>query len=304
MDLSILPFLMGTPAAYQLPLLLWALMLGAGCIPSRRGMGLVALPTPGAASMVGSVRATASPSSPPPLPSAPARAKSAPAPEAGGEKVVPISPLPAPAAYAERATAYVRMNGDACEAELRHRGIPHTSAAPAHGVDRPIRLTGPLHGVEIHEPGSPASWHRSVNEILDCRLALALDDFAALLAERDIVEVIHVSFYRKNARIAGRGTPSQHASGRALDLSVLVKRDGSRLDILQDWHGAIGDKVCGPDAAPPRQDTSGARELRNLVCEAASRGIFHLILTPNFNQAHSNHLHLDLTPNRTHADVK
>jgi hypothetical protein len=295
---------MGTTSPRRLPLLLLALALGVGCIPSRRGMGLISLTMPGGpASASGGARAPAAPAAPQ---AAPARAKSAPTPEAAGsgEKAAPPLALPAPAAQAERATSYARMSGDACEAELRRRGIPHASAAPAHGVDQPIRLTGPLRGVEIHEPGPRAAWRQSVNEILDCRLALALDDFAALLAERDFVEVIHVSFYRKNARIAGRGTPSQHASGRAIDVSILGKRDGTRYDILRDWHGAIGDKVCGPDAAPPRQETPGARELRSLACEAAARGIFHLILTPNFNQAHSNHLHIDIEPNRTHADVK
>lgn len=196
------------------------------------------------------------------------------------------------------------MSGAACEAELKRRGVPYESAAPAHGVDTPIRIKGPLRGVEIHEPGPQASWHQSVHEILDCRLALALDDFAEVLAAHDFVELIHVSFYRKNARIAGRGTPSQHSFGRAIDLSILVKRDGTRYDILKDWHGAIGDKACGPEASPPRQDTPGARELRTVACEAASRGIFHLILTPNFNHDHQNHLHIDIEPKRTHSDVK
>lgn len=277
------------------------LSLVAGCIPSRPGMGLLA---PSRAVSRAPAPASAPAAAPPlaPLPpAAPARAKSAPAPAV--EKPEAPAPLPSPAASAERATAYMKLDAAACEAELKRRGVPY-ELATAQGVDRAIRLRGPLRGVEIHAPGAKDSWHQSVHEILDCRLALALDDFAALLAERDFVEVVHASFYRKNAKIAGRGVPSQHASGRAMDLSALVKRDGTRLDVLKDWHGAIGDKACGPDASPPKQDTSAARELRSLVCEAGARGIFHLILTPNFNHAHHDHLHIDLAPKRTHADVK
>ena len=33
-------------------------------------------------------------------------------------------------------------------------------------------------------------------EIVDCRLALALDDFAEQLAAHDIVTVVHLSMYR------------------------------------------------------------------------------------------------------------
>lgn len=196
------------------------------------------------------------------------------------------------------------MSGAACEAELKRRKIPYESAAPAHGVDTPIRLKGPLRGVEIHAPGPAASWHKAVYEILDCRLALALDDFAELLAERDFVELIHMSFYRKNAHIARRKTPSRHASGHAIDLGTLVKRDGTRYDVLKDWHGAPGDQVCGPEAAPPKLDSPGARALREVACEAAARGLFHIILTPNFNHDHHNHLHMDLGTSRTSALVK
>lgn len=295
---------MGTTSPRRLPLLLLSLALLAGCIPSRRGMGLISLPMAGGPASAPRVASSAPAPPSPAAPAAPARAKSAPAPATSGDKPAAPPSLPTPAAQAERASAYMLMSGDACEAELDRRSIPHESAAPAHGVDRPIRLTGPVRGVEIHAPGPRAAWHQPVHEILDCRLALALDDFAALLAERDFVELVHMSFYRKNARIAGRGSPSQHASGRAIDLSTLVKRDGTRYVVLQDWNGAIGDKSCGPDASPPRQDTPGARELRSIACEAAARGLFHLILTPNFNRAHSNHLHIDLQPNRAHADVK
>jgi hypothetical protein len=197
------------------------------------------------------------------------------------------------------------LSGEACEAELRRRKVPFTSArGEAPGVDRPVRIGGALRGVETHEPGPASLWHRSTREILDCRLALALDDFSAILAKHGVVEVVQASLYRKNARIAGRGTPSQHAFGRALDLAVMRKADGTRLDIKRDWHSVIGDRSCGAEATAPRDASPAARELRVIACEAAAAGIFHLILTPSFNAAHRDHLHLDIEPKRVGTEIK
>lgn len=213
--------------------------------------------------------------------------------------------LPTPSEKAEAAHRYVGLSGADCENELKRRNIAY-SVAPggAQGVDRAIRLMGPLHGVEFHEGVPKQSWHTSVHEILDCRLALALDDFAVVLAEKGISEVVHVSMYRKNAHIAGKKTPSQHAFGRAIDIAWFVKRDGKTLNILRDWQGAIGDTTCGPEATAPHSQDSTALELRSIVCEAAARGMFHRILTPNFNKDHENHLHIDLEPKANGCGVK
>ena len=37
-------------------------------------------------------------------------------------------------------------------------------------------------------------------------------------------------------------------------------------------------------------------ELHDLVCAAAEAHVFNSILTPNYNPAHKNHFHLELTP--------
>jgi hypothetical protein len=34
--------------------------------------------------------------------------------------------------------------------------------------------------------------------------------------------------------------------------------------------------------------------LRNIVCAAARAGLFHHVLTPNYDAAHRDHLHLDI----------
>src|SRR5579862_2201035 len=90
---------------------------------------------------------------------------------------------------------YGMMTSDECLAELDARQIPYMKEA-ARGVKTPVRLTGPLHGVsfraEVDEKDRPTTPY----EIADCALVLAIDDFAALLAQHDVVEVQHYSMWR------------------------------------------------------------------------------------------------------------
>ncbi|HEY0469235.1 MAG TPA: extensin family protein, partial [Polyangiaceae bacterium] len=53
---------------------------------------------------------------------------------------------------------------------------------------------------------------------------------------------------------------------------------------------------CVPSAHPPSPASAEACELHELVCAAAEAHLFNSILTPNYNPAHKNHFHLELTP--------
>lgn len=151
-----------------------------------------------------------------------------------------------------------------------------------------MRLTGPLHGVRFLAPGD-----KSVNGILDCRLVVALDDFAVILARHDVQQVQVDNYFRPNAHLAGRRKFSQHAYGLAIDLTAVTLGDGRVLDVERDWHGSVGDPPCGPDAHP-QEPTEETLLLRNLLCDVARSGIFHFMLTPGFDAAHHNHFHFDV----------
>jgi hypothetical protein len=58
--------------------------------------------------------------------------------------------------------------------------------------------------------------------------------------------------------------------------------------------GASRGAAEAESGAPP--PAAAARELRAIVCEAAAQHIFTSILTPNYDRAHKNHLHLEVTP--------
>lgn len=189
---------------------------------------------------------------------------------------------------------YAAMTQDECEAELTTRGIPFHRET-AKGVLAPVRLDGPLHGVTFRTNEKAEQRATTIWEIADCRLVLALDDFSQILAAHDIVEVRHYSMYRKAPdRWPADKIGTRHTGGLALDAARFIKSDGSTLDVLDDFKGRRHRKVCGKEA--PKGKTEAARELREIVCAALDVGMFSVILTPNFNRAHRNHFHLEVTP--------
>ena len=191
------------------------------------------------------------------------------------------------------AVRYAALSPAECKAELQRRAIPYQDET-AKGVLVPVRLTGPLHGVTFRTDLKDEQRATTPWEIADCRLVLALDDFAAILEKHDIVEVRHYSIYR----VAPKSWPDdkiggQHNGGLALDAGRFIKKDGSKLIVLDDFHGKIGDKTCG-DGAAPRKPTPEAKELRSILCEAVDAHLFNVVLTPDFNRPHRNHFHLEV----------
>ncbi len=251
----------------------------------------------------------------------PARAKSGPAerdasrhrPAPGSRELAPPTLAPA-SPKTPRSNPYLEVPGDAVAvgspaytyanwtdeaalAELERRQVSFAQETePVPGVRTPIRLQGPLRGVTIH--GSIPEPQRAVTpyEILDARLALALDDLCVLLAEHGVVELVHLTMYRPAAGWKRVSTPPsfRHPGGLAIDVAALRQNDGAWLNVAQHWLGAVGKKTCCTAASAVRPSPGG--ELRNIVCEAARRRIFHYMLTPDFDAAHRDHLHLEIKP--------
>ncbi|HET7506454.1 MAG TPA: hypothetical protein VFK02_35790 [Kofleriaceae bacterium] len=191
------------------------------------------------------------------------------------------------------AVHYGQLSQDDCEAELTSRQIGFVRET-ATAVMAPVRLTGPLHGVVFRTDGKDAVRATSPYEIADCRLVLALDDFAQILESHDIVEVRHYSMYRPPRHWSEDKIGAQHDGALALDAGRFIDREGKVLDVDHDFHGAIGAKTCG-DGAAPRPATPDALTLRAILCEAVDRRLFNVVLTPNYNRPHHNHFHLEVT---------
>ena len=200
------------------------------------------------------------------------------------------APLPAAGlGKASPALQAANLSPAQCRAELGRRRLSVKRAGrAAPGVATPVRLAGALSGVRFVAPGASSPYG-----ILDCRLVLALDALAAVLAKHDVVEARIDNLYRPRARLPGKKLPSQHSYGLAVDLMSLTLKDGRELSVERDFAGALGDPPCGPESQVV-PSTESAIALRNIVCAVAREGIFHYLLTPNFNAAHRDHLHLDI----------
>jgi hypothetical protein len=200
------------------------------------------------------------------------------------------APLPqGPLARSAPAFVVSNLSARACLSELRRRNLPvERDAGAADGVSVPVRIKGSMQGVQFVTPS-----RKSVFGKLDCRLALALDELSKVLARHDVVRVRVDNLYRPHARLAGTHTRSQHRYGLAVDLVSFELAGGLVLSVETDWRGALETPPCGPESRVS-EATESAITLRNIVCDVAKSGLFHHILTPNFNAAHRDHLHLDI----------
>ena len=76
--------------------------------------------------------------------------------------------------------------------------------------------------------------------------------------------------------------PSEHARANALDVAGVTLEDGRKVSVLADWNGT---GPAGPGGSV------FLKRLRDGACR-----VFSTVLTPDYNAAHANHLHLDGAP--------
>jgi len=76
-------------------------------------------------------------------------------------------------------------------------------------------------------------------------------------------------------RINGTNNLSEHAFSNAIDVSAFVLKNGKRISVLKGWRGS-------------RDEQRFLRTIRNDACRQ-----FGTTLSPDFNEAHKDHFHLD-----------
>jgi hypothetical protein len=165
---------------------------------------------------------------------------------------------------------YGNLSNQEAFAELDRRGIAYERVVRVPGVRAPIRLAGPLHGVDIHSSLPAEERAESIFEILDARLALALDDFSALLEEHDIVELVHYTMYRPNV---AKPEPESESEPREQKGSLQAK------DGLKERHAGKGkgkdgdesDKVAAPAPSDGKASKASAKKATKPKKPAASK---------------------------------
>ena len=175
---------------------------------------------------------------------------------------------------------------EACMQVLREAGVKVERAPDRDDggfcvVRGAVRITG---GATTRLPG---------DAVMQCPLAVRY-----VIWERQVLQPAAVaSFGSRVARLNDVGTyacrriygqtdlaarPSEHARANALDIGGVTLADGRRVSVLADWPGT------GPAGG------AGATFLRRLR-DGGCR-VFSTVLTPDYNDAHANHLHLDGAP--------
>ncbi|MEZ4400770.1 MAG: extensin family protein [Kofleriaceae bacterium] len=180
-----------------------------------------------------------------------------------------------------------------CRAWLDHYGVAYQVGPANPGVDDPVTVATPINGMPFRYLGNSGPRPRF---FMDCALARSLVRAAPHWRSRGVVEVQDLGVY--NYRCIGGGTPpdcpngiSQHAYAKAIDLAAFVHADGTTYTVATDW-------VIDPaDDATCTAATDGAKDtwLHQLICALKADHAWTIVLTPNYNAAHRDHFHVDLT---------
>jgi hypothetical protein len=176
-----------------------------------------------------------------------------------------------------------------CYFELGARGVafephvmkddhPDTNPELTCHVDDPLYLESPVHGVTLESGG------KETKRVLgSCRMAGAVVSTADDLVPHGVVAMQHMGTY--NCRvIAGTSKLSQHASGDAIDFGGFRLEGGVTYTLKEHWEH--------DDTTP---STPGGKFLYAAAHRWYDKFIWNIILTPNYNAAHDDHFHVDMT---------
>jgi hypothetical protein len=183
-------------------------------------------------------------------------------------------------AFTGRKLAGLADEGEHCQALLHRAGVNFT-ALPAR---RSGEQCGYSHAVRFTEGGARLIDYHPAGLGTNCAVAagLALWEWHVVQPAalehfgRQVETIEHFGSYSCR-RLYGRGEGdwSEHATANALDVAGFTLSDGTRISVASHW------------------DDGGARErflkqVRDGACD-----LFATVLSPDYNQAHRDHFHLD-----------
>ncbi len=184
------------------------------------------------------------------------------------------------------------LQPSSCLEQLDELGIVWTAAPPTPGVATPVTVMLPLGGMPFRGIGG----NLRTTLLMDCKLAVALHRMVQLLAARGVVEVHDLGIY--NYRCIAGGTPpdcpsgiSMHGRALAVDIAALVISGEDTVSVSEDWVIDVDGNTC-----TARERSWRDAFLHEALCEIYDAAIFTIHLSPNYNEAHRDHWHLDLTP--------
>jgi hypothetical protein len=158
--------------------------------------------------------------------------------------------------------------------ELTFTALPPAGDGACRREDRTLLAPDTALGLDLRPRDAVASC--AVNAGLALWLRHGVQPAAEAILGARVVRIEHLGT-ASCRRIGGgeTGTWSEHATGNAIDIAAFVLADGQRVNVLRDWRGA-GDKAAF------------LRVVRDSGCKT-----FGTVLSPEYNAAHADHLHLD-----------
>ena len=185
-------------------------------------------------------------------------------------------PAPAPKPSTDELAA-------SCHAALDERGVAW-KPAQRPGIALAVEIAGPLGGVAYVPPAREPL-------VIDCSLAVSLADAGRYLTALGLVEARWSSAYsRRNVR--GTHRPSNHSYGLAIDVPRWSGPVLGLVSIAADYEQGLGDAVdCLGQPA-----TQAGAILKVAQCQLAQSGLFFLVLSPDYDDAHHDHFHLEAKP--------
>ena len=188
----------------------------------------------------------------------------------------------------------------ACLRVLRSARIPYVTIGPVPGIRTPVHIIGRIRGIELSpRAGRPA--------VMDCEMARALTHLAPVFRELGITTLSFSGAYDYRTR-RGSQRLSAHAFGLAIDVHH-VESGAGRLDVKRDYpRNALRWKTA--EGAPRGLATclgnpgrEEGRILRSLACQLKLHPSVRVLLTPDDNADHRDHLHIETFPGPPPGDL-
>lgn len=169
-----------------------------------------------------------------------------------------------------------------CHAELDARGVAYKRASRP-GIADAVEITGPLGGLALTAADRPL--------VIDCSLAVSLAEAGRYVTALGFDAATFSSAYsRRNVRFTDH--PSKHSFGLAIDIHTFTGPELGTLRVDRDYEQGLGDAIDCVGAPLTR----GGAVLKVLQCQLVRSGLFYLVLSPDYDDAHHDHFHLEVKP--------
>lgn len=164
------------------------------------------------------------------------------------------------------------------DSSLSYRPVPDRASDEGCGLSNAVEVSDAAHNLSRSFTAS-------------CPLAVAwalFDEHVIGPAARehlgqDVKRIVHFGTYAcRNINHRAQGRRSEHATANAIDVAGFTLANGQEITLQRDWMG----------------DDPRRRAFLRAVRDGACR-FFDVVLSPDYNDAHSDHFHFDMGSYRT-----